>query len=70
MKMTPVESGAIHSCGYDPETGTLRVKFHSGGTYEYSGVSQRKYDEFLAASSKGQHFHRHIKPHHGGSKVS
>ena len=56
-----VESSALHSIGYDADTKTLHVRFHSGGaTYEYADISQAQYDALMAAESKGGHFRRHI----------
>ena len=69
MKMETVDSEAIHSVGYDPATSTMRIRWHSGGTYDYPGVSPAKHQALLQAGSIGRHFHKHIRPHHPGSKV-
>lgn len=43
------------------ESGTLEVAFHDGGMYQYSGVPESVYRDFLSAYSKGSYFHDHIK---------
>jgi KTSC domain len=58
MDMQPVKSSNIEAIGHDPASATLRVKFHSGHTYDYPNVTAAEHREFLAASSPGSHFHR------------
>lgn len=69
MTMTPVESEAIHSIGFDPNTGTMRVKFKHGGVYDFGGVTVAKHEALLKSDSLGKHFHQHIRKHHVGTKV-
>ena len=69
MTMQPVESSNVAEVGHDPITNTLRVKFKSGGTYEYHGVSAQKHQALLSADSIGAHLARHIKPHHETRKL-
>jgi hypothetical protein len=58
-----VESRAILSVDYDPESRTLFVRFRdSGELYAYFEVPEAEYDSFLAAESKGQFFAEHVKP--------
>ncbi len=40
---------------------SLEVEFHSGGVYQYSGVSETVFQAFMRAASKGSYFHDHIK---------
>jgi hypothetical protein len=47
MNMTRVISDNIFAVGYDPNSETLRVQFRSGGTYDYSGVSESLYLQML-----------------------
>lgn len=61
MQMETVDSSNVHSIGYDPETQTLAVQFHSGHTSEYPDTTPEQHAAFMAAPSKGQHFHRHIR---------
>jgi hypothetical protein len=56
-----VRSSNIRSVGYEPESRTLEVEFHSGGVYQYSGVPETVHDGFIRAASKGSYFHDHIK---------
>lgn len=62
MIMKPVSSSNIDSIGFDPETNTLRIKFKSGGEYDYSGVSAEEHEAFISAPSIGKHFFSNIKP--------
>jgi hypothetical protein len=69
MDRTPIRSSDIRSVGYDPASKALEVEFHSGGLYQYSGVSEATYQGFMRAASKGSYFHDHIKNQHPGSRV-
>ncbi len=69
MNRHPVESSNIASIGYDPDSDTLEVEFHSGGVYQYFDVPQHVYDEFDGPSSKGQYLASHIKGKYRYSKV-
>lgn len=64
MKRIPVQSSDLRSVGYDAASATLEIEFHSGGMYQYSGVSQDVYDELMRAKSKGSYFHSHIRDHY------
>lgn len=61
MNMVPVESSNIKSVGYDPATRLMSVQFSDGGTYDYEGVEPHHHAAFMAAPSKGKHFHQHIR---------
>lgn len=61
MNRTSVHSSDIRAIGYEPETKTLEVEFHSGGVYQYSGVPESVYRGLLQSASKGSYFHNHIK---------
>jgi hypothetical protein len=62
MTMEPVEnSHAISAMGYDQASGTLRVTFASGGTYEYDDVTPQDYADFKNAESKGRHHAQNIR---------
>lgn len=58
---TPVESGPIKSIGYDPDTQTLAVEFHSGGVHHYKNVPLHEHVALMDAPSKGKHFHSFIR---------
>lgn len=55
-----VKSSNIDSIGFDGSD-TLYVKFLGGGLYSYVPFSQKQFDSFKKAKSKGKWFHKHIK---------
>lgn len=59
--MIPVDSTSISAIGYDHKTGTLRINFLTGSTYEYYGVPLEFYEGLMSASSKGKYFNLNIK---------
>src|SRR5271163_379349 len=62
MIRTSVESNSIKSAGYEADSETLQLEFNSGAIYEYAGVSQYTYDQFMASSSKGYFLQANIAP--------
>ena len=60
-----VESSDLSEIEYDPDSETLRVWFHGGGSHLYTEVSESTYDELIAAPSIAKYFHRHIKGAYG-----
>jgi hypothetical protein len=70
MKLEPVQgSSVIAGHGYDQATGKLRVKLHSGKTYDYDGVSIEKYAAFTGAASPGSFYNSKIKANHNHTEV-
>lgn len=70
MDLTPVKSSNVAALGYDPASQTLRVKFKTGGTFDYAGVSPLHHAQLSAGRvSVGAYIHQHIKPHHKAAKV-
>lgn len=63
IELQPVESSNIEAIGHDPATKTLRIRFKSGGTYDYPDVSAKKHQDLVGAKSLGQYFHRYFKQH-------
>ena len=61
MERQAVSSSNIEAIGYDPGTQTLEIEFKSGGIYQYFNVPETEYQTFMAASSHGKYFHRHIR---------
>jgi hypothetical protein len=60
--MKPVEkSSTIDSVGYEPAHQLLKIKFKSGGTYHFEGVSADQHQKLITAESVGKYFHKHIK---------
>ncbi len=54
-------SSNVAEIDYDDETRVMAVSFHSGRTYNLIGVSPADHEAFVAADSKGKHFHRHLR---------
>lgn len=69
MEYTPVNSSNIAEVGYDADSQTLGMKFHSGTTYHYAEVPKEKHDELLTAESPGAVFAREIKGKYEARKV-
>lgn len=55
-----MQSRAIRSVGYAPETRELEIEFSSGQVYLYSDVPQPVYDWLLRAPNKGIYVTRQI----------
>jgi hypothetical protein len=70
MRRQHISSSSIRSAGYDKETKTLEVEFVSGGVYQYKGVPEYVYTEFLASPSRGVYFSTEIRDHYPTTKVS
>ena len=69
MIRQPVSSSNIRSIGYDSESNTLEIEFHSGGVYQYFGVPESIYNELMHAPSHGSYFHRHIRDQYRWTKM-
>lgn len=61
MDRISVSSSDLASVGYESYSATLEIEFHSGGIYQYFGVSADVHDQLMAAGSKGQYFNQNIK---------
>ncbi len=61
MEWIQVVSSNIAAIAYASDTEVLSVNFLNGSTYEYYGVPQIVFDEFLTADSKGRYFNANIK---------
>jgi hypothetical protein len=59
MRREPVSSESLREVGY--EDGTLEVEFTTGAVYQYFDVSERIYDDLMAAASKGAFFNAQIR---------
>ena len=62
-------SSNIEAAGYNPETKTLRVRFKGGAMYDHHDFSPDDHAAFLAADSKGSHYHSAIKGKYKFTKV-
>jgi len=60
-KFQNVKSSAISKIGFDKETNKLAVIFHHGREYEYEGVSEATFKQFINAPSIGKYYNQHIK---------
>jgi len=69
MKRTAVESSNLASVGYDEETKTLEIQFHSGGIYQYDEVEKEISDELMNAESKGRYFMSMIRGAYSYSRI-
>jgi len=61
MNREYVQSTNLVSVGYDFESKTLEVEFHSSGIYQYFNVPKEHYAGLMNADSHGQYFDRYIK---------
>lgn len=61
MDMIKVESTQLDQVGFDSETEVMSVIFKGGSLYEYYGLSQKFFDEFLKSDSKGSFFYKNVK---------
>lgn len=68
VNRTPVSSSNIRSIGYEPDTKTLEVEFHSG-VYQYSGVPESVYRGLMQSPSKGSYFHDHVKDRYSFRRI-
>jgi len=68
MERQRVASSDISSIGY--AEGTLEIRFHSGGTYQYFGVSEDVYHALMTAVSHGSYFQKHIRGRYRFKKIS
>jgi hypothetical protein len=55
-----IDSSLIRSVTYGTDA-TLTVRLHRGAVYRYFTVPRTVFEEFLAATSKGAYFSRHIR---------
>lgn len=61
MYRVPLSSSNVASAGYDDDSGTLEVEFHSGGIYQYFDVPRAIYEELVSAGSPGSVLHQQIR---------
>ncbi len=69
IEMIPVDSSNVESIGYNESTQTLRVKFLSGGIYEYKNVPIKEFGQLKNAASIGVYLNRNIKNNYPYDKV-
>jgi hypothetical protein len=69
IPMIWVHSSSIAAGGYDARSGTLRLCYIDGDTYDYRNVPSAVFDDFLNAASKGRFVNWHVKPHYSYVRV-
>lgn len=69
MERIQVDSSNISSIGYDEDSLTLEVEFHSGAVYQYFDVPLNVFEGLRDAGSKGQYFAQHIKGYYRYAKI-
>lgn len=69
MKRLRVESSAVVSVGYDPESEILEVEFHSGDVWHYHRVPVKDYYAMITSESIGKYFSTRIKGRHPETQV-
>ena len=60
MEWVAVKSRMLVAVAYSSDWQQLYLKFRSGDIYCYREVPRERFDELLAADSKGQYCRRHI----------
>jgi hypothetical protein len=61
MEWVPFESSVLAAAAYIDRERLLYLEFRSAAIYRYFDFPAEKYDELLAADSKGQYFGSHIR---------
>ena len=62
-----VQSSTISEINYDGKL--LTVTFNNGSEYVYEGVSEKIYEDFSKAESKGKYFHENINYRYNYSRI-
>ncbi|SHK10039.1 KTSC domain-containing protein [Epilithonimonas mollis] len=63
-------SSVVNSYMYLEDKKILRIVYQSGAVYDYLNVSQKIFDEFKSAFSKGIFLNKVIKPKFSFKKIS
>jgi hypothetical protein len=56
-----LKSSNIKAVGYNKDTKSLEVEFHSGGSYTYKDVPKSLFERIKKVKSPGKFFHKHVK---------
>lgn len=70
MQRAKLDSQAVLSAGYDPDTLTLEIEFSSGRVYQYDEVPESVYNWLLRTPSKGTFISRMINGRYAYRDVS
>jgi hypothetical protein len=63
------DSSSIAAFAYEAEDMTLFVRFKTGRTYRYSGVTSSVYEAFADADSKGSFFNAQVQGRYPYSQI-
>lgn len=66
---TPISSDHIDGAKYNSLEHRMTVRFSNGYVYDVHGMSPEGYRRFMAAPSKGQHYHTYIKDNYHVERV-
>lgn len=73
IEMQPVTGSTnIEAVGWQGTgmgTGVLRIRFHSGHTWDYEGVTEQEAESLRLSPSPGKYFHSAIKGQYSGERV-
>ena len=69
MEVIQQRSSFIAETRYDRNTETLEIAFTDGKEFRYEGVPRSTYTQFITSPSRGQAFHRIIKPRFVGEEI-
>ena len=61
MRREVVDSEALRSVGYDPDSRILEIEFNSGTVYRYFAVPLSVYAGLMTAKSKGEYYATNIR---------
>lgn len=56
MRREPVDSDALRSVGYDPDTCVLEIEFASGSIYRYFDIPDHLHVDLMQSTSHGEFF--------------
>lgn len=69
MDRIRVRSSNISSIGYEANSRTLEVEFHSGSIYQYNRVPESVYEALMDARSHGAYFNDQVRDNYSTHQV-
>jgi hypothetical protein len=70
IAMCACKSSQVAEIGHDPATNPLAVRYASGGTYHYPGITAAQFADLQKAKSVGAQLGKHIKtPGHKFTRI-
>ena len=61
MRREAVDSEALRSVGYDPDSRILEIEFNNGTVYRYFAVPLSVHAGLMTAKSKGEYYAANIR---------